>query len=235
MGGAGAYVLFVPSGIGRYSARSTVETYGQLTISALNSGACPNIVGLNPQGDSIIRHTFLIASISGGSCGVWAVDLAQTVSPVSFNVYTPPLTASFARETGPTSSYIYIDITTWKTNTAWPSSSETWASGPVARSLYMNGPGAGSTTGYDGAFLARHASLLGSPRGFCPSVKEQIDEFGNADIPIGSFQLVYSSGVFQIPDFVSDVRRCIEKYGLSIQWIPESSRSTPPVADFIPQ
>jgi Protein of unknown function (DUF3383) len=236
MGGAGAYVLFLPSGIGIYSAQSTVETYGQLTISALNSGACPNIVGLNPQGGSILRHTFLSANISGGSCGVWAVDLAQTVSPpVSFNIYTPPLTAAFTADTDKNSTYTYIDLTTWKTNTAWPSSSETWASGPAAESLYMNGPGAGSTTGYDGAFLARHASLLGSPRGICPSVKDQIKEFGNAGIPVGSFQLVYSSGVFQIPDFVSDARRCIENSGLPIQWITESSQSTPPVADFMPQ
>jgi Protein of unknown function (DUF3383) len=235
MGRAGAYVLYVPSGIGIYSAQSSVETYGQLAISALNSGACPNIVGLNPRGGSIFRYTFLSASISGGSCGTWAVDLAQTVSPVSINIYTPPLTARFATETGPTSSYAYIDLTTWSTNTAWPSSSESWASGPAAGSLYMNGAGAGSTTGYDGAFLGRHVSLLGSPRGICSSVKEQINEFESAGIPIDSFQLVYSYGIFQIPDFVFDARRCIERSGLSIQWIPESSHSTPPVADFMPQ
>ena len=98
MGGAGAYALFVPSGIGTYSAQSTVETYGQLTISALNSGSCPNIDGLNPRGDSIISDTFLSASISGGRCGVWAVDLAQTVSSFSFNIYTPPLSVRFRKE-----------------------------------------------------------------------------------------------------------------------------------------
>ncbi len=70
MGGAGAYVLFVPSRIGTYSAQSTVETYGQLTISELNSGSCPNIVGLNPSCGSILSYTFLSASISGGPCGV---------------------------------------------------------------------------------------------------------------------------------------------------------------------
>ena len=237
MGGAGAYVLFVPSGIGTYSAQSTVETYGQLTISALNSGSCPNIVGLNPHGDGILSHTFLTANISGGPCGVWAVNQAQTVSSFSFNIFTPPLSANLNRKIGTTSTYTYINLTTWPSNTGWPSSSETWASGPAARSLYMNGLGTGSTTGYDGAFLNRRTSLLGSPRGNCPSVRDQINAFRSAGIPIGSFQLVYPAGVFQIPDFVSDVRRCIEKSksGLSIQWIPESSNSTPPVADFIPQ
>jgi hypothetical protein len=235
LGGAGAYALFVPSGIGTYSAQSTVETYGQLTISALNSGSCPNIVGLNPRGGSILGYTFLSVSISGGLCGVWAVDLAQTVPSFSFNIYTPPLSVDHAKKTGPTSTYTYIDLTTWNSNTAWPSSSETWTSGPAAQLLYMNGPGAGSTTGYDGAFLARHTSLLGSPRGNCPGVRDQISAFRTAGIPVGSFQLVYATGVFQIPDFVSDVQVCIEKSGSSIQWIPESSHSTPPVADFIPQ
>lgn len=201
----------------------------------MNSGSCPNIVGLNPRGGSILGYTFLSASISGGLCGVWAVDLAQTVPSFSFNIYTPPLSVDFAKKTGPTSTYTYIDLTTWNSNTAWPSSSETWASGSAAQLLYMNGPGAGSTTGYDGAFLARHTSLLGSPRGNCPSVRDQINAFRTAGIPVGSFQLVYATGVFQIPDFVSDVQRCIEKSGSSIQWIPKSSHSTPPVADFIPQ
>src|SRR5271165_6940808 len=105
MGGAGAYVLFVPSGIGTYSAQSTVETYGQLTISALNSGSCPDIVGLNPHGDGILSHTFLTANISGGPCGVWAVDQAQKkVRSFSFNIYTPPLSTGLARKTGPTST-----------------------------------------------------------------------------------------------------------------------------------
>jgi len=235
MGGAGAYVLFVPSRVGTYSAQSTVETYGQLTISALNSGSCPNIDGLNPRGDSILSDTFLSASISGGPCGVWAVDLAQTVSSFSFDIYTPPLSARLYRINGPTSTYTYIDLTTWPSNTGWPSSSETWASGPAAQSLHMNGLGAGSTTGYDGAFLAPHTSLLGSPRGNCPSVRDQINAFRSAGIPVGSFQLVYSSGEFQIPEFVSDVRRCIENSGLSIRWIPKSSGSTPPAANFIPQ
>ncbi len=235
MGGAGAYVLFVPSRVGTYSAQSTVETYGQLTISALNSGSCPNIVGLKPRGDSILSDTFLSASLSGGPCGVWAVDLAQTVSLFSFDIYTPPLSARLYRINSPTSTYTYIDLTTWPSNTGWPSSSETWASGPAAQSLRMNGLGAGSTTGYDGAFLAPHTSLLGSPRGNCPSVRDQINAFRSAGIPVGSFQLVYSYGEFQIPEFVSDVRRCIENSGLSIRWIPESSNSTPPVADFIPQ
>ena len=219
MGGAGAYVLFVPSRVGTYSARSTVETYGQLTISALNSGSCPNIDGLNPRGDGILSDTFLSASLSGGPCGVWAVDLAQTVSSFSFDIYTPFLSARLYRINGPTSTYTYIDLTTWPSNTGWPSSSETWASGPAAQSLYMNGLGAGSTTGYDGAFLAPHTSILGSPRGNCPSVRVQINAFRSAGIPVGSFQLVYSSGEFQIPEFVSDVRRCIENSGLSIRWI----------------
>jgi len=160
MGGAGAYVLFVPSRVGTYSAQSTVETYGQLTISALNSGSCPNIDGLNPRGDSILSDTFLSASLSGGPCGVWAVDLAQTVSSFSFDIYTPPLSARLYRINGPTSTYTYIDLTTWPSNTGWPSSSETWASGPAAQSLHMNGLGAGSTTGYDGAFLAPHIQVF---------------------------------------------------------------------------
>jgi Protein of unknown function (DUF3383) len=235
MGGAGAYVLFVPSRIGMYPAQATVETYGQLTISALNSGACPNIVGLNPQGGLILSYTFLSAQISGGPCGVWAVDQAQSVSSFSFNIYIPPLTTELKSYIGPSSTYTYINLSTSPSNTGWPSSSETWASGPAAQSLYMNGPGAGSTTGYDGAFLAPHTSLLGSPRGICPSVREQINKFESAGIPVGSLQLVYPLGVFYIPDFVYDARRCIENSGLSIQWIPESSQSTPRVADFVPQ
>ena len=129
------------------------ETYGILTIGAVNSGAVA--VGQEVTGRGVAANTAIGANISGsGADSQWVVDLTQTVKPEALTTKAAPLAVTYNPVTGATEdSYsFWIEV-----NGEYPvvATTMTYASGRAAASLRL--------TRNAGAYLSTQSQITTSP------------------------------------------------------------------------
>jgi Protein of unknown function (DUF3383) len=87
-GGAGLYSLFV--GAGTASSETMTETYGMLTVGAVNSGTVA--VGEKVTGAGVLPLTAIDGHLSGSGPGsTWLVNNAQTVAGANMTMTATPL------------------------------------------------------------------------------------------------------------------------------------------------
>ena len=185
------------------------ETYGILTIRAVNSGTVA--VGQEVAGPGIAANTLIQANINGsGSGSTWVVDLAQTVAPEAITMKAAPLVVTNEAVTGATvdSDSFWIEV-----NDNYPvlATTMTYASGTAAASLGL--------TQSAGAYLSTPGQITTSPSAWLNNVVQ------NENSKWSSFQMAYPTA--------SDTANALSAWsaasGGQFQYLSGYATTTPPI------
>ena len=105
-GGPGEYVLF--TGPGTVSSETMTETYGVLTVGAVNSGTVT--VGQEVTGARVLPLTAILGNLSGSGPGsTWLVNNAETVAG-DLTMTAPPLQVQNQSFVGATEHSDFFDV-----------------------------------------------------------------------------------------------------------------------------
>jgi Protein of unknown function (DUF3383) len=185
------------------------ETYGILTIRAVNSGTVA--VGQEVTGRGVAVNTLIQANINGsGSGSTWVVDLAQTVAPEAITMKAAPLVVTNEAVTGATidSDSFWIEV-----NDNYPvlATTMTYASGTAAASLGL--------TQSAGAYLSTPGQITTSPSAWLNNV------FQNENSQWSSFQMAYPTA--------SETANALSAWsaasGGQFQYLSGYTTTTPPI------
>ena len=219
-GGPGRYGLF--EGGGTVSSETMTETYGVLTVGAVNSGTIA--VGQEVTGAGVLPLTAIEGNLSGSGPGsTWLVDNAQTVAGENLTMTAAPLTVVLDWNNksiiGATANNDFFDVA--------PTGSFGFDHNPSSLS-YMSGTAATAL-----GLTQESGAINSSPGGQQPTASEFMNNLvQNEDSQFSSFQNMMGSAAAG-PTYLANLAAWAQSSD-GYRFLSKSTSNTPPAGSSAP-
>jgi hypothetical protein len=219
-GGPGLYGLF--QGGGTVSSETMTETYGVLTVGAVNSGTIA--VGQEVTGAGVLPLTAIEGNLSGSGPGsTWLVDNAQTVASENLTMTAAPLTVVLDWNNksiiGATANNDFFDVA--------PTGSFGFDHNPSSLS-YMSGTAATAL-----GLTQESGAINSSPGGQQPTASEFMNNLvQNEDSQFSSFQNMMGSASAG-PKYIANLAAWAQSSD-GYRFLSKSTSNTPPAGSSAP-